>query len=54
MLLNDLLYKTIWELEREEMEHKQRYMVRNDYLLPELERTSTPKGFGQKIKYLLF
>ncbi|QOR67742.1 hypothetical protein IM538_06310 [Cytobacillus suaedae] len=54
MLLNDLLYKMIWDLERAEMEQNQRFMVKHDYLLQEPEQTSTPKGFGQKLKYLLF
>lgn len=43
MLLNDLLYKMIWDLERSEMEQNQRNMVKHDYLLPGPEQTSTPK-----------
>ncbi len=54
MLLNDLLYKMIWDLERTEMEQNQRIIVKHDYLLPEPKQTLTKKGFGQKLKYLLF
>jgi hypothetical protein len=54
MLFNDLLYKMIWDLEREEIEQKQRNLVKHDYLLPEQEKVSTSSRLGKKLKYLLF
>lgn len=54
-MLNDFLYKMIWDLEREKVEqHHQRYMVKHDYLLPEPMQAPAAKSFGQKLKYLLF